>query len=155
MMGEERVKSSSCAFAGQVVVSGGETALGGSKNSVEAYDHCSDRWSPMPEMVDARKGHSSAGIRNKLYVVGGSYTMRCEVYDGFSGVFARISSEFPVKQQHYFNTPLVVFGNKIVVFNKLQKTAVYDLDEEKWVEQKGISYRKGGFQNNFLKFPMH
>ena len=40
-------------FGGKIVVSGGTRWVNVTLNTVEVYDYCSNRWSDMPNMLEA------------------------------------------------------------------------------------------------------
>ena len=141
-------------YCGRIVVSGGIHKSGHrhffedgtTERSVEAYDHCRDRWVEMPDMIERRYDHASVSIKNKLYMIGGS-AATCEVFDSFSGIFVRIKSPATplykhgwrsmVNSRHNGLTTLkcVVLGRKIMFFDRdLLKPHVFDVEDEEWSE---------------------
>ena len=102
-------------------------------NSVESYDHESNRWSYMPNMIKRRVFHNLVAVKNKLFAIGGEENT-CEVYDSRSKSFSLMISpkkdfEFDFKNAN----GAIPMGNKIVVFH-LHTTLVasYDLNNERW-----------------------
>ena len=143
MMSEKRKCPGCAVFCGKIIVSGGRTSFRSSK-TVEAYDHCANEWSRMPDMLEGRYGHASVGIRNKLYMIAGS-SQQCEVFDSFSQKFSYIKSVLPFYRQYNINTQCVKIGNniRINIFNKNSiDVAVFDAEKEEWYEENGIKKTK-------------
>ena len=59
--------------------------------TVDTYDHSSERWSQMPPMQIPRSYHASIAVGNKLYMMEEN-TNLCEVYDRMSDKFVLIKS---------------------------------------------------------------
>ena len=76
---------SCCVFEGRVVASGGWTNFVPVPTN-EVYDHASDTWTFMPEMLEARVDHNLHAIRNKLFAIAGN-CKTCEVFDSRSNRF--------------------------------------------------------------------
>ena len=53
------------------------------ENQVEAYDHYLDKWTYMPNLTEEKFCHGSVAFGNKLHVIAGLNTQRCEAYDKF------------------------------------------------------------------------
>ena len=139
-------------FGGKIVASGGFNF--DKLNEVEVYDHCSDEWSPMPDMLESRSNHASIGIKNKLYMIGGAYDSRCEVFDIFSQMFTRILPETTIYDYNSFNTECITVGNKIVVFSSLYyRTAVFNVEKEEWSNVKDFKTKQKGSSYLCLKVP--
>ena len=121
-------------FNGKIVVTGGNDWLNDTR-TVEAYDHTTDRWSFMPNMIFARANHGSAVVRNKLFVVGG-YDAECEVFDSICNRFAAVKNRngFRLRGSGMANKTFSV-GNELLVFFEGRKTALrYDSDKCEWSE---------------------
>ena len=71
MMKQARAYATCSVFGGGIVVSGGLNNNGPDLNTVEIYDHCSNEWSRLPDMIEKRRNHASVSIKNKLYMIGG------------------------------------------------------------------------------------
>ena len=139
-MNSTRAAASSVVFKGTIVVTGGfffyndrtEVDL----RTAERYDHASDSWSQLPEMVQPRSCHGSVAIRNKIFIVGGIGRDTCEVFDAVSAKFSLLAKTSPVfkgwdvKEKKTFS-----FGNKVVVpgWNKI---LFFDTETGKWSEVK-------------------
>ena len=69
-------------FEERVVVTGGYTFEAFLTTTVEAYEHLSDTWIPMPNMLEPKNPHSLVSVKNKLFVIGNLYGKpSCEVFD--------------------------------------------------------------------------
>ena len=137
--GKARRKAASAVFGGRIVVSGGCKLFHREKfKTVLVYDHCSDEWSQMPDMLERRNDHASISIRNKLYMMGGS-SQRCEVFDTFSRKFAYIKPTWSIYKYDDFPTQHVTVGNKIRIYNEHSlDAAVYDVERDEWSVEKGM-----------------
>ena len=81
-MNEERLHASCTVIEERVVVTGGYTFEAFLTTTVEAYEHLSDTWIPMPNMLEPKNPHSSVSVKNKLFVIGNLYGKpSCEVFD--------------------------------------------------------------------------
>ena len=99
----------------------------------------------MPDMLQARSKHASVSIRNKFYVVGGSSSTSCEMFDSFSGKFVYIKPISHIDNMWgvFATNPCVAMGNKLIVFNlnnKLDgteelKSVEYDVETEQLSEE--------------------
>ena len=131
-LNEPRECCSCCVFQGKVVVSGGWINLRNLK-SVESYDHASDAWTFMPDMLEDRVGHTSAAVRNKLFLIGGNCDM-CEVFDSHSNLFTLLKS--PAKLFDQTNTEIATasIANKIVFIGEQSIVGeCFDVEKDKWV----------------------
>ena len=133
-----RMKATSVVHGGRIVVSGGNGRNHGAKNKkVEVYDHIANQWSRMPDMLVKRCEHSSLSIRNKIYMLDGSFK-QSEVFDSFSNKFSfikSVASFHKLVNRDTGNCNYVVIGNKIVLIDRYSfKTAVFDVEKEEWSE---------------------
>ena len=145
----EITKNHSCAvFEGEIVVSGGNSARNVETNTTKAFDFFADKWSQMPDMLQARSKHASVSIRNKLYIVGGSSSIvhSCEMYDSFSRkfVYIKLTSHIDDMWGVFATTPCATMGNKLIVFNlnnnqsdgtEELKSVEYDVETEQFSEE--------------------
>ena len=69
-MNEARKWAASAVFEGRVVVCGGYVN-GAISSTAEAYDVTAGRWRRVASMVESKRGHRCAAVRNKLYAIGG------------------------------------------------------------------------------------
>ena len=140
----ERVKSSCAVFQGKIVVSGGYSYP--VEDRVEVYDHVADSWSEMREMCERRHTHKSVGVKNKLFIIGGVGTPRCEVYDSRLNIFLWLKPH-PASFTNNLNYPagVISIGSKVVVFvQSTGRTLLYDFEDEEWMEKpcEAIKYIK-------------
>ena len=132
MMRDQREHAACAVFNGKIVVSGGYNFTGDHLRSVESYDHISDTWTYMANMINARICHDLIAVSNKLFAIGGK-TMTFEVYDTFSEKFValnllpRLENDF-----RYFGAYMI--GRNIMVFGKSPKVYFYNVDSNEWYE---------------------
>ena len=140
-MNTARYRAACAVFEGKIVVSGGYVQarnydfgrVFNFTNSVEAYDHTTDTWSNMPNMVEGTYDHSLVAIKDKLYVIGFS----CEIYDSLSKKFVLINkpslgSSLYIGQKNR----AVSIANKIFVFRRNEsKVTSYNVDTREWTEE--------------------
>ena len=130
-------------FCGKLVVTGGfirvQHLMLRSTNTVEIYDHFSNKWSPMPEMIEEKCYHDSVSIGSKLYVI--SYESCCEVFDYFSNVFVRILNRMP--RSWFSGVKCLSIGNKIITISdrSFYKYVEFDVEKQEWSEV---------FKNNWI-----
>ena len=160
MMMEVRDDAACAVFGGRIFISGGvkynkQRVLYNpqSLKTVEAYDHCLNKWSQIPDMIQGRHNHSLISIENRLYVVGGS-SNQCEVFNGFSQTFTSIKSTSSIYNMYYFSSNYryiyAATGDKIEHYRgSLLTAAVYDAEKEKWSE---INYIDLGTETSRLFF---
>ena len=129
-----RLDVSCTVFEGRVVVSGGL----GFCNSVEAYDHVAEAWYDMPNMVQARCGHKSVAIRNKLFVIAGIGTTTIELFDSNCNKFVLVKPPTVSVADHLlFTSAVVTLGNKLVIFNNRKNNILlYDVENDEFSEEK-------------------
>ena len=129
-MSEERVSAACAVFQGRVVVSGGfDLDSYPASRHVQAYDHFSRSWAPMPDMMEARRDHAMVAAGNKLFVVGGM-RRSCEVFDG--GRFVALK-----ERPGAINKTLVaafVVGSSTVVAVAAEAVLWYDVTKDEWRE---------------------
>ena len=65
-MNEARRDAACTVFEGRIVVSGGLDINYNKLNTVDSYDVIADEWSPMANMIQSKRYHSSVVVRNKL-----------------------------------------------------------------------------------------
>ena len=90
-------------------------------------------------MIDERFCHAAVSMGNKMFVIGGSYTKCCKVFNNFSRKFTKIYSEiYPHLDDLLFNKFNIC--NSIVVFQNFAKPLtdtvvyLYDVDKEIWTK---------------------
>ena len=135
-MNETRWAASCAVFEGRIVVCGGRSNVD-SLNTVTAYDHVADKWSYMPEMIEARGHNKSVAVKNKLFVVGGN-TRTCQVFDSTCNKFVLLK-KLSTWYTYYFYAPdeAVCIGNKLVVFcNTDNAVLFYDVENDVWSLEK-------------------
>ena len=81
-----RDRAACTVFEGKIVITGGENNWPQLK-SVEAHEYYENKWTNLPDMIEERSHHAAVSIGNKMFVIGGSYTTSCEVFDSFSRKF--------------------------------------------------------------------
>ena len=113
-----------------IVVTGGENNINLVSNTVESYDVYGKTWTPMPNMIERRCGHSLVCFKRKLYAIGGvSLYTNCEVYDKTSNKF--VTLEAPRFLSYEVKSNLI--GSKIFVFQNGRRAVLcYDADKEQW-----------------------
>ena len=116
----------------------------------------------MPNMVEARCGHTSVTVRNKLYVIGGLSIQRmtrlqCEVFDCYSRVFIRILPQLSLTRYYYSKgMRCVALGNKIVVYYETwmeYRTYVFDVEKGNWSDTKQYGCTRPMLAVSCLKVP--
>ena len=140
-MNEARILCSCAIYEGRVVVSGGWNYQNhNGLKTVEAYDHVSDKWSSMPNMIERRYRHSLLAMKNKLFVLGGcteNISNSCEVFDSESKkfVFLKQNSTSLVTKSHLVNNTFLI-GSKIITLCENSKTiSCYDVEKDEWSEE--------------------
>ena len=98
--------------------------------SVEAYDYHENKWTYLPDMNCARFFHGSVSMGNKMFMIGGTMTKTCEVFDSITEKFIYLKQKLPTPL--LFVKSAVVIGYKIIVFPgfltvKNKKVLVYDV----------------------------
>ena len=135
----ERENSASVVFDGRLIVSGGSIRnclLNTVEHlkTVEMYDHVANVWSYFPSMNEERRKHKSVAVKNKLYMIGGSF-LPCEVFDVKSNKFVRI---IPLPSDHWYTMILpngiMAVGEKIFVFGRDNHVWCFDVAKCNWSE---------------------
>ena len=124
--------SASSIFEGRIVVSGGCYNFD-EINTVEVYDHVGDTWENMPSMINERSGHKSIAVKNKLFVIGGSFDNNYEVFDSNTKTFTLLKESM----QDTGLTPsgVITIGSKIFMFHNEGEMIVYDFENDEWSEK--------------------
>ena len=102
--------------------------------SVEAYDHHENSWSFLPDLTERRVCHSSIGIGNKLFVVGGIRSYSWEVLDSVSRKFSLIVHGIKFPSFQCLKEGACCVGNNIALVyvsnEKRYEFIVYDVKSE-------------------------
>ena len=103
-------------------------------NTVESYDVVAEVWTPMPNMMERRQGHSLVVVKNKLFVIGGSPTLTWECFDNKTKIFVAFKSPRAIG----YNKSLSI-GIRIIIFQSDHRVSssvvVYDVHEDKLSEE--------------------
>ena len=158
---EPKTHAACSVFAGKIVVAGGEDwffdfmhnkRLRNGTRTVQVYDHFSNKWSRMPDMLSARAHHASVSVANKLYMVGGN-TRRCEVFDYFTNKFVNIEDKLPIYNPIDLLQQNVTIGNKIWLLNgRTLQAVIFDIENEKWSVMENFG-EKNHFGFSYSKIP--
>ena len=94
----------------------------------------------MPSMIERRFGHSSVAVKNKLFVIGGSYgsgSETCEVYDSACKKFVYVKQKPNSMTFSFANiVETFVIGSKFFTLGNRSATAVcYDVERSEWSEE--------------------
>ena len=137
-MTEERIHSGCTIFEGQIIVSGGALGSRESRKTVETYDFFTNVWSPMPDMLEARSHHASVSIGHKLFMIGGTSTNSCEMYDSFTKKFVNIKAIAQFDKKFPKTMHCVTMGSKLIAFSNdfPLKAAEYDVEKDEWSVKK-------------------
>ena len=105
-------------------------------------------------MIEIRFNHAAVSMGNKMFVIGGSYTTSCEVFDSYSRKFTKIISE--IKDFDVVSTDFKAFsiGNNIVVFQVTYTETVvylYDIDKKKWSIVQ-CDFTKNMIESSYVKY---
>ena len=87
----------------------------GSLKSVEAYDYYENKWAYLPGMIEKRDNHASVSTSNKLFVIGGSENLTCEIFDCCSRKFSYIKTCIDFNNLSFFQA--VCLSNQIITFS--------------------------------------
>ena len=152
-MNEAKAFAACAVFKGRVVVSGGKHGLFREHilRTVVEYDHVSEKWSRLPNMIKRRFGHSSVAINNKLFVVGsfrGNQSETCEVFDSTCKKFVFLKQK-PNLSTFKFVGCVETFsiGSKLIRPRNESATFIcYDVENEEWsVEPFEVAFGTKGF----------
>ena len=136
-MNDVRVDAASTIFEEKVIISGGFNQNTAALKTVENYDHVTDAWSFMPNMIKGRINHKLVTVKNKMFVydnVSDDYDkcMLVEVYDSFSRKFAVFKQKPTYLDQNlYLNVSLLSFGSKIYMFGN-STVSCYDVEKDEF-----------------------
>ena len=125
--------------------------------SVEAYDHHVDKWTYLPEMIEEIFNHAAVSMGNKLFVIGETYYINCQVFDSYSRKFTIIYSEIKVSYFAGQQFKAYSIDNFIVAFQQCieshTQTVVYlyNVDKEKWINVQ-CDFTKNMFESSFVKY---
>ena len=129
-------KASCVVFEERIVVTGGDDTSQHQLSTVESYDVTTNSWSPMAEMVEGKRRHSSVVVRNKLFVLGcEGFSEGFEVYDSTCKIFVALKRPAPMLESTSFGTinNVVAIGSKLfALMNATCFFAVYDVEKGKW-----------------------
>ena len=135
-MNEARTYAACAVFEERIVVCGGfGNRLRNNLrdfNSVESYDVTADAWTPMPNMIEPRMGHSLVAVVDKLFVLGGYKTDgACEVFERISNKFVNLKSVISFSSDQAF-----AIGTKIYILQgKKSFIVTYDFDKDEWSKE--------------------
>ena len=130
-MNEERRNAACAVYKGKIVVSGGYNNE--QLRSVELYDVITDSWSPMPNMINSRSGHSLVVVSDKLFAIG-IYTDRCEVFDNICKQFVALKSS-KIKTL-LSQDKVTTIGSKVIVIHDFSNYIDgYDVDKDEWFQE--------------------
>lgn len=143
----ERHSAASAVFNEQVVVSGGVDDNDSRLNTVESYDVFADTWTPMPNMVYKKCGHSLIAVRNKLYSI--HFHDDSEVFEKLSQTFVALKPQL----DFYYHSRAVSLGNEIVIIEDNKPcVTLYDFDKNTWsVKSNRVLWKAQSFA--CVKFP--
>ena len=136
-LNEGRVNAACSVFEGRIVISGGTTYEAFATNTVQSYDHVSNTWSCMPNMIEKRTLCQSVAMRNKLYIIGQQNNYSCEVFDSVFNGFVLLKPP-PM----YYEDPqeVISIGSKILIFEDFNyeensdthAIVFYDVEKNEW-----------------------
>ena len=129
-MNQAKSRAVCAIYEEKIVVSGGYRR--GNLNTVESYDVFGNIWTPMPNMIEGRCGHSLICFKSKLFAIGGGrLDTNCEVYDKTSNMFVTLKAP----DFRSSSVQAVSIGSKILVFqNNTRDVLCYDADKDQWLK---------------------
>ncbi len=134
-MASARQDHSSVLYKKKAMVLGGRDINYDDLALCEAYHPRAKTWSPFPPLTQTRCLHVACVLNDRIYVCGGvvsgSWSDRCEVFDGekWFELFSSDSSSFEIRAFH----ACVVWEGKVVVLGGDKESIdVYDEVENKW-----------------------
>ena len=132
----ERYSAACTVFDGKIVVSGGFNNYFGQLSSVESYDHHENKWTNLPDMIEARDNHAAVSNGDKMFVIGGDDNLTSEAFDIVSRKFTCIK-QLIIPETFTCTMYAVSIGYKIIVFPRLngleyKKCLNYDVLTDKW-----------------------
>ena len=130
-----RTAAACVVLEGRIVVTGGYDNLYSNPKAVEAYDHVTDKWKYMPNMIRGRHRHKSVAIKNKLFVVGGT-AATCAVYDSTCNQFVLLKPP-PEYYKDYFYGPaeFISIGRKLILIPNDRLILFYNFKKDDWLEK--------------------
>ena len=130
-----RTAAACVVLEGRIVVTGGYDNLYSNPKAVEAYDHVTDKWKYMPNMIRGRHRHKSVAIKNKLFLIGGT-TPTCEVYDSTLNKFVLLKAP-PEYYKDYLCGPaeFISIGRKLVLISNDRHILFYNFENDEWLEK--------------------
>ena len=130
-LNESRFRSACGVFEGRIVVSGGTVNCLDNLRTVESYDVITDKWSPMPDMINGKIRPDLVVVKNKLFVIANGIDT-CEVFDSICKKFVALKSP----EINVYCLQAFAIRNKIYVFqNYGAAVKCYDVDEDKWSDE--------------------
>ena len=104
-----------------------------SSNTVEAYDHVRDTWKNMPNMINGRFRNKSVTVKNKLFVIGGLFKYKCEVFDSTTNKFTLLKHTSLASGLDLCDpSEVITIGSKIFDFQKNNEVKTYDFKNNEW-----------------------
>ena len=142
-------------FEGKIVVAGGFLAAENCDlKSVEAYDFNENTWTYLPDMIEKRCNHAS--VSNKMFVIGGTTSASCEVFDSHSRKFTAIKSDIKLSAADKTCFDAFCIGYNIVVFQHYVQSGkrvihMYDVNKSRW-SQIDCGFLKNYFLSSYVKY---
>ena len=141
-MNDARSEAACAVFEGKIIVSGGKNNINlNGVNTVEMYDHITNTWSFMPNMIKRRVDHSSAAINNKLFVFGSRYGNGKETFEVFDStckkfvIIKQKPNSFKLRLNNIAGS-FCIEGKFVLLGNWWSSTALcYDVDKDEWSEE--------------------
>ena len=150
-MNQAKSRAVCAIYEEKIVVSGGYRR--GNLNTVESYDVFGNIWTPMPNMIEGRCGHSLICFKSKLFAINGGLWLNidCEVFDKISNKFVKL--ETPDFFSYRVKCNLV--RSKILVFqNGTHVVLCYDVDKNEW-SQESCEATKNIYRYSTVKEPIY
>ena len=118
-------------YSWKEVVVGGYDNILGDLNSVESYDVTANTWTPMPNMIGQRMGHSLVAVKNKIFVIGGNINGTCELFESISKKCVVLKFHIPLHCNNAF-----AIGTQIyILLNNNSLVVTYDFDNDEWSKE--------------------
>ena len=76
---------------------GDDPLFGRAENTAESYSLTTKSWTQLPEMLNHRMMFSPAKHRKRVYLIGGCWTHKCEVFDVAASSYSPLSFMSPLK----------------------------------------------------------
>ena len=164
-MKEVRYHAACAVFEENVIVAGGWDINENDLRSVECYDVIADEWSPMPNMIESKCGHSLVVVKNKLFVIGRGTKIN-EVYDKNCKKFVALKSPqiFPSRnfvgmrsqsEIYLWLNKAISIGSKIYAVQDFKSSIFcYDVDKDEWTVDQCDIVNKNLGRFACVKVPM-